>query len=200
MTSSNQTKINLVDVLQQFSVQYIEQYQLLHKHLPLIEQDENWPSPCELTLSDDDTINPPPLSTQVFWRPTLIEKEKELNFDNVESALEIILHEDIKRYFTAQFSENLDASCEEGQLTLLFAWNEADFERLQENLIGHILMKRRLKQAETVFFGVTDEEDMIISVDNDSGAVWVERVGCKPHKKLAESLPQFIRTLIPRVS
>lgn len=200
MTSSNQTKTNLVNVLQQFSAQYIEQYQLVHKHLPLIEHDENWPSPCELALSDDETINLPPLSTQVFWRPTLIGKVQELNFDNVESALEIELHEDIKRYFTAQFSESLDASCEEGQLTLLFAWNEADFERLQENLIGHILMKRRLKQAETIFFAVTDEEDMIISVDNDSGAVWVERVGCKPHKKLAESLPQFISTLVPRVN
>jgi SecY interacting protein Syd len=84
-------------------------------------------------------------------------------------------------------------------LSLLFAWNKDDFERLQENLIGHILMKRRLKQEETVFFAVTDEEDMIISVDNASGSVWVERVGCKPHKQLSDSLAQFISQLTPVV-
>lgn len=192
MTSTNQTKTNLVDVLQQFSAQYIEQYQLKHKHLPVVEHDEAWPSPCELPQKAD--------SGDVFWRPMTIKKEQMLNFDNVESALEIVLHDDIKSYFTTQFSETLDASCEEGDLSLLFAWNEDDFQRLQENLIGHILMKQRLKQAETVFFAVTDEEDMIISIDNDSGSVWVERVGCEPHKKLASSLIQFISMLMPKVN
>jgi len=61
-------------------------------------------------------------------------------------------------------------------------------------------MKQRLKQAETVFFAVTDEEDMIITINNETGAVWVERVGCEPHKKLADSLAQFLTNIIPRVS
>ena len=55
---------------------------------------------------------------------------------------------------------------------------------------------KKMKQ-ETVFFAVTDEEDMIISIENATGAVWVERVGCKPHKKLSDSLTQFISQLIP---
>ena len=59
-------------------------------------------------------------------------------------------------------------------------------------------MKQKLKQAETVFFAVTDEEDMIISLDNSSGEVWVERVGCKPHKKLSDSLVDFISQLTPK--
>ena len=199
MTSSNQTKTNLVDILQQFSKQYVSQYEELHSHLPKIEQDDEWPSPCEVSHENGGIEHEVITTGYVFWQPTNIDKEQALNFDNVESALELTLHPDIKTYFTTLYSESLDATCEEGDLTLLFAWNKEDFQRLQENLIGHILMKQRLKQAETIFFAVTDEEDMIISIDNDSGSVWVERVGCIPHKELADSLAQFISSLVPMV-
>jgi SecY interacting protein Syd len=46
---------------------------------------------------------------------------------------------------------------------------------------------------------VTDEEDIIISVNNSSGEVWVERVGCAPHKKLSDSLALFISQLTPNI-
>lgn len=204
MTSSNQTKTNLVDTLLQFATQYINQYQDVHQHLPVILHDEEWPSPCELPHNDSDAAKNYLSTGEVCWQPIPMSNSKEielpLNFDNVESALEFTLHTDIKKYFTTLFSESLDANCEEGNLSLLFAWNEADFQRLQENIIGHILMRRRLKQTETIFFAVTDEEDMIISLDNQSGSVWVERVGCKPHKQLATSLIEFISELKPLVS
>lgn len=197
MTSTNQANDNLVDILQQFSTQYINEYKHKHLHLPIIEQDEAWPSPCE--ISNENSVRA--LSTnQIFWQPVNVETGQALNFDNVESALELTLHSDIKTYFTTLYSEGLDARCEEGNLSLLFAWNKDDFQRLQENLIGHILMKQRLKQQETIFFAVTDEEDMIISIDNKTGTVWVERVGCQPHKKLADSLAQFISNLVPQVN
>jgi SecY interacting protein Syd len=199
MTSSNYTKLNLADILQQFSTQYVKKHQEVNSHLPRVEQDEQWPSPCEITFGDA-TENKPLLEGEVHWQPVNIEIEEFFDFDNVENALEITLHQDIKTYFTTIFSESLDATSEDGGLTLLFAWNKDDFQRLQENIIGHILMKQRLKQTETVFFAVTDEEDMIISLDNNTGEVWVEQVGCKPHKKLADSLGQFIMTLTPQVT
>jgi SecY interacting protein Syd len=188
MTSSNQSNEQLVKILQQFSEQYIVDYKKAHACLPTIELDEEWPSPCEQKPSGEG---------EVYWQPVVIEKNEELSFENVESALDLPLHNDIKTYFTSLYSESLDARCEEGELSLLFAWNKNDFQRLQENLIGHILMKRRLKQHETIFFAVTDEEDMIISIENATGAVWVERVGCKPHKKISDSLAQFISQLAP---
>jgi SecY interacting protein Syd len=193
MTSSNQSNENLVQRIKQFSEQYITDYQQAHACLPTVEQDEEWPSPCEQGEAEKSTS----LQAKVYWQPISIEKAEGLSFDNVESALELTLHDDIKTYFTLLYSESLDARCDEGELSLLFAWNKQDFERLQQNLIGHILMKQRLKQKETIFFAVTDEEDMIISVDNASGSVWVERVGCKPHKQLSDSLAQFIGQLTP---
>ncbi|PHR85496.1 MAG: SecY-interacting protein [Colwellia sp.] len=193
MTSSNQANEHLVQMLKQFSEQYVAAYQKIHGCLPAVEHDKEWPSPCELHANEQ---NPLPQG-EVYWQPVVIEKSEKLSFDNVESALELTLHEDIKQYFTFFYSESLHAQCDEGELSLLFSWNKNDFERLQENLIGHILMKKRLKQKETIFFAVTDEEDMIISVDNTSGSVWVERVGCKPHKQISDSLAQFISQLTP---
>lgn len=200
MTSSNQTKTNLSALLQQFSKKFVNKYHHVHSHLPKIEHDDEWHSPCEISLETGNN-NHSFLSTgEVFWQPINIETEQKLNFDNVETALELILHPDVNTYFTTLYSESLDATCEDGNLTLLFAWNKNDFLRLQENLIGHILMKQRLKQEETIFFAVTDEEDIIISINNNNGTVWVERVGCKPHKKLADSLAQFISKLVPKVN
>jgi SecY interacting protein Syd len=192
MTSTNK---NLASMLLNFTQEFVSINNKQLGHLPLIERDEQWLSPCEQG-SYDDTYN--------FWQPVNISTVEVSNdyqtlcFTNVESALNLKLHHDIKTYFTTIFSNDIEASCDEGNLSLLFAWNQEDFERLQENIIGHILMKQRLKQTETVFFAVTDEEDMIISVDNSNGEVWVEQVGCKPHKKLSDSLSTFIAQLTPK--
>ena len=192
MTSTNKILIQaLLTFSKDYSQYHIEQF----GHLPIVEHDEEWLSPCELGSHD---------TNHNYWQGVEIKneqlsdtKEEALTFANVESALNIELHPDIKIYFTTIFSGDIEAKCDEGDLSLLFAWNKEDFERLQENIIGHILMKQRLKQDETIFLAVTDEEDMIISVDNNNGEVWVERVGCKPHKKISDSLVEFIRQLTP---
>lgn len=192
MTSTNKT---LTQTLLNFSNDYGQYHIEQFGHLPIVERDEEWLSPCELDLHD---------TTHHYWQGVAMKNEQVpkdteemLSFANVESALNIELHPDIKIYFTTMFSGDIEAKCDEGELSLLFAWNKEDFERLQENIIGHILMKQRLKQEETIFFAVTNEEDMIISLDNNTGEVWVERVGCKPHKKISDSLVEFIRQLTP---
>lgn len=185
--TSNKTAMtaHLTENLIALSENYILAYQEKTGVLPLVEFDDDWRSPCEQERLDDN----------VYWKPVKIEGDQTLSFDNVEQALNINLHDDIKTYFTTIYSESIDAVCEEGALSLLFAWNEDDFSRLQENIIGHVLMKQKLKQEVTLFFAVTDEEDIIISVLNETGEVWVERVGCKPHKKIANSLNDFIESL-----
>ena len=177
---------SLTESLWIFANSFVDLHEKTHGYLPVIEKDSEWLSTCQQDDFDDKIIH---------WRP--VKSLVNLSFENIESALEITLHQDIKAYFSTFFSESIDANCEEGQLSLLFAWNEDDFQRLQENIIGHVLMKKRLKQDNTIFFAVTDEEDLIISLHNDTGEVWVERVGCKPHKKIANSLNEFILQLTP---
>ncbi|MEI6894799.1 MAG: SecY-interacting protein [Colwellia sp.] len=192
MTPTNKT---LASMLLKLTQDYSQQHQVKYGHLPIMEHDEQWTSPCELGSHDDN---------HHYWQAIAMEnsalsdvKDEKLSFTDLESALNLELHSDIKTYFTTVFSGDIEAECSEGQFTLLFAWNKEDFARLQENIIGHILMKRRLKQDETIFFAVTDEEDIIISVNNKSGEVWVERVGCQPHIKLSDSLINFISQLSP---
>ena len=179
----------LTQAVLEFTQTFIEQYQALHGQFPVTEPDEKWPSPCEITTNDEP---------EGAWRPFTITDE--LSFENIESALELELHQDIKTYFTTIYSDTIDATCHEGNLSLLFAWSADDFKRLQENIIGHVMMKKKLKQSITVFFAVTDDEENILSIDNKSGEVWVERVGCVPHKKIANSLSEFFQSLTPNIA
>jgi len=183
------TNSPLAKSLWKFANNFVEQYKKIHACLPVVEIDESWPSVCQQTELDEKNIH---------WQPT--PSPEDLSFENIETALEMTLHQDFKTYFSTFFSELIDAESEDGRLSLLFAWNLDDFQRLQENLIGHVLMKKRLKQEISLFFAVTDEEDMILSVMNDSGEVWVERVGCEPHKKLANTLSEFIDQLNPVIA
>jgi len=170
------------------SEDFILKYQEVLEHLPLVEVDKDWPSPCIQGQFNEELM---------LWRP--IKVEKTLSFDNIEQALELTIHPSITQYYSIILSESIPVTCNEGHLQLLFAWSEDDFARLQQNLIGHVLMKQKLKQEVTLFFAVTDEEDIMLCVNNESGEVWAERVGCKPHKKIANSLNEFILTLQPDI-
>ncbi|WP_371189160.1 SecY-interacting protein [Thalassotalea maritima] len=175
--------------LQERLLALVSQYRQYHldnfNELPKVEHDPAWPSPCEVGQPDTDNL--------VNWQPVAINES--LSFDNVEKALDLTLHSDIKNYFTSVYSEAIPCSCKEGDLELLFAWNFDDFQRLQQNLIGHVLMKRRLKQSPTLFFAVTDAEEINLVIDNETGAVWAEPVGLEPNKLIAPSLVDFIDML-----
>lgn len=163
---------------------YVRTYKEVTAKLPVCEYDEEWKSPCMEGEVDNELI---------CWKPTRLNER--LSFENIESALEIKLHSDIVTYYTSYYSNMLNLTCDEGDLSLLFPWNKNDFERLQENIIGHVLMKLKLKQPITIFFAVTDDDDYILSIDNETGSVWVERVGCIAHKKLANTLSEFLSSL-----
>lgn len=178
-------QLNIKDVLINLTSTFIEQHQVKYQCLPKVEFESEWPSLCQQGTAEENYI---------YWQPIIADDE--LTFTNVETALEILIHQDIKDYFTCLYSESIPVECSQGYLELLFAWNNDDFERLQQNIIGHILMKKKLKQDMTIFFAVTDDDDVIVSIDNVTGEVWAEKVGCQPHKKLADSLVEFLSTLV----
>jgi len=151
---------------------------------PQLEPDSNWPSPCEFEQDG-----------KWHWQPQKIEES--LTFSNVEHAIGFELNDAFKAFFSLYYSENIDAKHSDGYLQYLQAWSKTDFERLQQNLIGHLMMKSRLKQPATLFFALTDEEDLNIVIVNDTGEVALEYVGKEPHKTLAASLPEFIAQTEP---
>ncbi len=168
-------------------------YQQLHqqRQRPLvIEQDPDWPSPCEYGQADE--------AGMVAWQ--MVAQPERNDFSDMEQALACQLPEQVKEYYSSFYADNMLAKSERGVLQFLQVWNRDDFVRLQQNLVAHVLMKRRLKQRETVFFALTDEEDWLLSVLVESGEVVLERVGCEPREVLADSLESFIRQCEPHLS
>ncbi len=157
--------------------------------LPETDWDPDWPSPCQVGEPEDDR--------RIRWQP--VRREPHGDFARLEEALETAFHPDIRAYYTTFWSEGMDARADDGGLFLLQVWNERDFERLQENLIGHALAKRQMRQPLTLFFATTDDPDLFLSVDNDSGRVLLERPGFKPLREIADSLPAFLHGLEPVV-
>ncbi|MEP0356602.1 SecY-interacting protein [Paraglaciecola sp.] len=155
-----------------------------------IEYDPKWPSLCYLSEGQPGEL--------VAWQP--IKRLLKSDFTDVEKALGISIHSDLIDFYSEYWSDNLNAQASKGKLQLLQAWNDDDFVRLQQNLVGHVLMKQRLKQPITLFVGVTNDDDFIITVNNESGEVMLEQVGLIPQEVVAPNLADFLNSLEPDIS
>lgn len=175
--------------LDAFVRRYLACYEQAGRHYPSQPEDPDWPSPCVMDKTNEDG--------EPFWRP--VKRPQESDLSAMADALALQLHPGIAPYFCTFYSDPLDATCKGYALQLLLPWNEQDFERLQQNLIGHVLMKRRLKQPETLFIACGANDEGIVAVDNRTGEVWVEWPGKLPHQKLADNLVQFLDELMPVV-
>lgn len=154
---------------------------------PQIEHDPLWPSPCELAQASE--------GQSVKWQPVL--REERLDFSDTEDALDICFHHSVKDFLGRYFSDSIAASYQGHSLELVQAWNEADSRRLQENLIAHILMQRRLRQKETLFIASCENDLQVISVVNETGEVVLETLGRNEREPLAPDLATFLNQLEP---
>lgn len=184
------TSTSLSSQLDLFIQQSIECQLKTHQRLPLTPFDADWPSHCYQGTPNSDG--------QIHWQPVRQQHHTEQMFIRLEEALGYNIHPDLKTWYSRFWSDPLPATCSEGELSLLFVWNEADCERLRSNLIGHLLNKQKLKQSPTLFFACPEpDSNQFLSIDNTTGAVWLETPGKQPTRKIAESLANFITTLTP---
>lgn len=160
--------------------------------------DPAWRSPCE--IGEPYTRQPQNRSGEpgefIRWRP--VKRSLADDFPGLENALETDIHPDIKSYYGAFWSGNLEAEAPDGHVSLIMLWNPADADRLIENQIGHALVNRRSKSPLSLFFACTEpDSDLILTVRNDSGEVLLERPGYKPLRSVAGSLAEFLDLLAP---
>ncbi|UAA39695.1 SecY-interacting protein [Paraneptunicella aestuarii] len=170
-----------------FVEKYVEVYRDAGKELR-VNFDCSWESPCVTECDSEGSC---------IWTPTA--QNIELNFNKLEMGMDMQIHPDYQDYFCCFWSDHLNARAARGDLQLLMVWNQDDFVRLQENLIAHLLMKRRLGQRDTLFFAQTEDENYILSVLNGTGEVVLEPVGQEPGEILASDLAEFISELKPVV-
>lgn len=171
--------------LRDFTTRYCQHWLQQAGHGPSSSDLYGVPSPCALEDREQRVVWQP----QPFSLPTTL--------DAIERAVDIQLQPPITAFYTTQFAGDMQARFGEHQLTLLQVWSEEDFLRLQENLIGHLVMQRRLRQSPTLFIATTDSEEEIISLSNLSGEVILEQPGRKQRVVLAESLEIFLKSLQP---
>ncbi|WP_394200360.1 SecY-interacting protein [Shewanella waksmanii] len=149
-------------------------------------------------ISDTELSESALMQQAVGWQA--VKREDIASFANVERAMELKLVGDIDGLFSHYFSAPMMFSSQWGDGEIIQPWNQVDFEYLQQNLIGHLMMKLKLKQPATWFFGVLGDGDEMLVVDNRDGSVWIEVPGEEPSKQLADSVAEFIDQLTPRVA
>lgn len=173
------------DALRAFTQRYCDAWQQQRGTDPRSEALYGVPSPC-ITRTEDDAV---------FWRPQPFPPGRD--FSGVEKAIEIVLQPPLRTFYTFQLAGDMQADFGGRQLTLLQAWSEDDFLRVQENLIGHLVMQRRLKLSPTLFVATLESELDVISVCNLSGEVVLETVGTRRRTVLSASLASFLSHLEP---
>ncbi|MCX8956856.1 SecY-interacting protein [Erwinia psidii] len=166
-----------------FTRHYYESWQRECGHPPASRELYGIPSPC--VQENDDG--------RVIWLPQPFTLAK--NLDAVERALALRIQPSVVAWYTTQFAGDMHTAVDGQMCTLLQTWSEDDFVRLQENLIGHLIMQRRLKLSPTLFIATTCSEQEIISVCNLTGEVILEQSGSKKRRVLADNLIDFLSIL-----
>lgn len=158
-----------------------------------IDYDREWSSPCEL----GNAFHNPQGQEIIQWRPTRRHASAE-DFVGLEHALELTVHEDIKTHYQRYWSANIDAKAPDGHVSLLYLWNQADSDRLIENLIGHSMLCKQNKVPFSIFFACTEpESDLFLTINNETGQVQLEPPGKPPIRCVADSLAEFLQELVP---
>ncbi|HHG8772749.1 TPA: SecY-interacting protein [Raoultella planticola] len=173
------------EALQAFTQRYCAAWQQQYASLPRSEELYGVPSPC-ISATEGDAI---------FWQPQPFSLAQ--NISAVERALDIVVQQPIHSYYTTQFAGDMTARFAAETMTLLQTWSPDDFQRVQENLIGHLVVQKRLKLSPTLFIATLDSELDVISVCNLSGEVVKETLGTRQRTTLSPSLASFLTQLEP---
>lgn len=179
------TQTQLFDFFERFKTLWQTQKQ----SLPQAVFDPQWISPCQVGEVENQLIH---------WSP--VKRESAIDLSNIEQALDIKLHPSIVDFFCSAYSAGLPAVCQEHPIELIQVWNDEDFHLLQENMIAHFMMQKRLKQPPSMFIASCSDEMQIVSVLNETGKVQLETLGKGQEAVLAESLADFLATLTPVIN
>jgi SecY interacting protein Syd len=180
---------NVHATLDRLLQRYIDDVRQATGELPRQAYDPAWPSRCQAGEPDETGL--------IHWKP--VKRDSVADFSGLERALEVEIHPDIKAFYASHWGSPMDFTASEGGLTLIQIWNDDDFDRLVENILGHAMAKQRIKAPLTIFFACTDEGEHILSVENSTGRVVLEEPGSPPIREVSPSLAAFLDRLDPAI-
>ncbi|MUK63355.1 SecY-interacting protein [Aliivibrio fischeri] len=180
--------LSVEQALANFSQRYVEAWKAQHNCLPINEELVGLASPCIEETRD----------LEISWQP--IVRNEAIRLHNIEQGIELDLHDDFHAFYGTQYSADMTAKFEDMNIELLQVWSDEDLERLQGNMLGHLVMQRRLKLVPTLFVAVTDDEMEVVSICNQSGEVILDRVGTKNRTVLAANMTEFLNKLEPVIA
>ncbi len=179
--------LSVEQALANFSQRYIDAWNNKFNSLPINEELVGLASPC-IKETRDLTIS---------WLPSI--RDKSIKLTNTEQGIELNLHDDFHAFYGTQFSADMMAKFGDIKIELLQVWSDDDLIRLQENMLAHLVMQRRLRLVPTLFIAVTEDEMEVISICNQTGEVILETVGTNKKNVLTKTLVEFLEQLEPVV-
>lgn len=177
--------INKLDnTLTQFTQRYVDLWQKTFNHEPKSTELYGISSPC-ITMTNDKAV---------FWLPVMA---THFSLNIVEQVMNITLHTDAHLYYETQYAGDMSAQWDNLTLTLIQVWNDEDFSRLEQNLIAHLTMQKKLKRQPSIFIGTTDDATKIITIDNLTGKIILDNLVENQLHILANDLNSFLSQLKP---
>lgn len=167
-----------------FTQYYIDEWQKSFGHNPKSADLYGISSPCITSTKD----------LEVFWLPVLTNNHS-LNI--VEEVINLTITPDAHLFYGTQYAGDMAASFNGLSLSLIQVWSEEDFSRLEQNLIAHLSMQKKLKRRPSIFIATTDDPTQLIAIDNLTGAIILEKLIENETEVLADNLDSFLADLKP---
>jgi len=172
------------DSLILFTQRYIDIWQNTFNHNPKSSELYGVPSPC-IT----DTID-----LAIFWLPI---QPNPYTLKIVEDVVNIRIHDNAHLFYGTQYAGDMQAKFSHLSLSLIQVWSDDDFLRLEQNIIAHLMMQKRLKRQPSIFIATTDDETEIVTIDNQTGKIMLEKLITNETEVLTNDLDTFLSGLNP---
>ncbi len=164
-----------------FFERYLRKHQEEYNELPIaIQRKQVDPTFYQGVFEDDWS----------FWKPK--EKTDTTDLDKLEADLELKFHPSIKAYFNSYWFAELAGCIGESRVDLYPVLPDSELDPFASRVKAYVKNKGHKRW---IPIGMESEQDLLVVIDNESGAVLIDDHDREEMIPLAENLPALIASL-----